>query len=198
MNYLDIDFPDDLAECFNGGAEFLTSIAITKNKQEVRNSNWNNARFKYNLMYKNCSENLYKKLQSFFLICNGRKIAFNFKDKNDYQIQNQVIGIGDGETKSFEIYKNYSYQELTFKRQIFKLKNTTILINNIEIDSQYFTVNNGILCFTDEKIPEIGDTITINADYYVIVRFDNDYLPITKHKHDCIELPDISLIEVKI
>ncbi len=198
MNYIDTNLPDDLSDCFSGGAEFSTEIAITKNKQEIRNSNWNNTRFRYNLLYKKCNEHIYEKLQSFFLICNGRKIAFNFKDKNDYQIRNQVIGTGDGETKTFEIYKNYSYKELSFKRRIFKLQNTTVSINDTKIDRKYYTIDDGILRFADDKIPEAGDAIAIDTEYYVIVRFDSDYLPITRHRHDCIELPDISLVEVRV
>ena len=80
MNYLDIDFPKELSYCFAGGAEFCTSLAIAKNKQEVRNDNWQYPCFKYNLLYKYCNNVLYNKLQSFFLICRGQKYSFNFLD----------------------------------------------------------------------------------------------------------------------
>lgn len=196
MNYLDVIFPEELSYCFDCCIDFLTSMAILKNKQEIRNQKWIEPRYKYNLIYKNCNERLYQKLNAFFLICKGKKNCFNFLDKNDCKIENQQIGVGNGETKDFNIYKIYSYENLSIQRNIYKTSNEVIYINNKIIDSDNYTIKDGILSFKDGFIPKEGDLIFIDCIFYVIVRFENDYLVVNR-KDNLIELQDVCLIEVR-
>ena len=196
MNYLDIDFPNELSYCFAGGAEFSTSLAIAKNKQEVRNDNWQYPCFKYNLLYKCCNTALCNKLQSFFLICKGQKYSFNFLDINDNIIQFQTIGTGDGKTAKFEIFKTYSYGGCSFNRRIYKTKNEQIFINGTKIATEQYSIDNGTLTFKDNYIPTNGSVISITATFFVIVRFCNDFLPIISNNSFSKELPDITLLEV--
>ena len=196
MNYLDIDFPSDLSYCFTGGAEFCTSLAIAKNKQEVRNNNWQYPCFKYNLLYKYCNNELFNKLQSFFLICQGQKYSFNFLDINDNNIQGQTIGTGDGETATFEIVKTYSYGNYSFNRRIYKTKNEQIFINGTKIAPQHYSIDNGVLIFDNTYIPSNGAIVSISATFFVIVRFCHDFLPIISNNAFSKELPDITLMEV--
>ena len=196
MNYLDIDFPKELSYCFAGGAEFCTSLAIAKNKQEVRNDNWQYPCFKYNLLYKYCNNVLYNKLQSFFLICRGQKYSFNFLDINDNIIQFQTIGTGDGKNTKFEIFKTYSYGGYTFNRRIYKTKNEQVFINGRKIATEKYSIDNGILTFKDDYIPADGAVISVSATFFVIVRFCNDFLPIISNNSFSKELPDIVLLEV--
>ena len=196
MNYIDIDFPDELSNFFSGGAEFSTSYSTLKNKQEVRNQNWQSPRYKYNLIYKNCSEKNYQTLQSFFLICGGKKTAFNFLDKNDNKILKQPIKCYKNDIKKYEIYKLYSYQNISFKRDIYKTKNEKIYINNQLIDDNKYIIEDNILSFNDNVNINENDVVSIDCNFYTIVRFDNDFLPVIRI-NNTIELPDISLIEVK-
>ena len=91
MKYIDIDFPDELYEYFSGGAEFSTSISTMKNKREIRNRNWDGPRFRYKLQYKECNDEIYRQLHSFFILCGGSEMAFNFVDKNDCKLENQIL-----------------------------------------------------------------------------------------------------------
>ena len=197
-NYLDIDFPHHLSRLFTGGAEFSTAIATIKNKQEVRNQNWQNPRFKYKLMHKYCNKKLFEELKTFFLICGGCKNSFNFNDKTDNRIEKQTIAIGDGITKEFQIYKNYQYQNYNFKRNVYKVSNTKVFINDNELQSGDFYVKNGTLVFTDEKVPQSGDVIKIDTNFSVIVRFDTDFFNASQKDFGTIEMQDMSLIEVVI
>ena len=197
MNYLDIDFPEELSVCFSGGAEFATTISKLSNKQEICNQNWQNPRYKYKLEYKTCNEKVYEKLQTFFLICKGCGTAFNFLDVNDFKIDNQQIGIGDGNNCEFQIYKNYAYGSYSFKRQIFKVKNINVFLNNEKINDENFVINNGSLVFNKNAAPVKNSVITIDAVFYVIVRFENDFLPAIK-KRQSFELPDLCLVETSL
>lgn len=198
MKYIDIDFPQELSRCFNGGAEFSTSIAITKNKQEIRNKNWFFPRYKYTLQYKYCNKEIFQKLQSFFLICNGSEMCFNYLDNTDYTLNNEIIAVSNGINTSYQIYKTYSYNNKVFQRKITKIKNANIYINNSLLDTDKYNINNGIITFINSYIPEKNSIISITAIFYVIVRFDIDFLPVAQKQFNSVELPDISLIETNI
>ena len=198
MKYIDIDFPIELSKCFSGGAEFSTSIALMANKNEVRNKNWIYPRYKYNLQYKFCNVNIFNKLKSFFLLCNGSELSFNYLDSADNKLQNEVISIADGSTHSFQIYKNYSYTNRTFRRKIYKVKDEKVFINNIEVEKNKYEIVNGVIKFTDDVEINNEDAISITATFYVIVRFNIDYLPVLQKNFNSFELPDISLIETNI
>ena len=198
MNYLDIDFPQKLTSFFSGSTEFSTSIAVSKNKQEIRNQNWQNPRNKYNLTFKYCNKKVFEELKSFFLICGGCKYSFNFEDKTDNKIEQQVIGVGDGTTKEFQIYKNYQYQNYNFKRNVYKVYNTKVFINDNEIQNGDFYINNGTLIFPNDKIPSNGDVIKIETNFSVIVRFENDILTSSVKDFGTIEIEKLSLIEANI
>ena len=197
MNYLDIDFPEKLSFCFSGGPEFATIIACAKNKQETCNQIWNNPRYRYNLSYRTCNKEIYKQLINFFLICKGQSTAFNFLDKNDNKINRQQIGVGDGQNLKFQIYKTYTYENYTYERPIFKVKNVKVFINNKQIQDEDFTIKNNILLFNDNIIPPAGHVISIDATFFVIVRFEQDFLPVT-YKSQSVELSEICLVETSV
>ena len=198
MNYLDIDFPSKLTQFFGGTTEFSTAIAVSKNKQEIRNQNWQNPRNKYNLTFKYLNKKAFEEVKSFFLICGCCHSSFNFEDKTDNKIEEQTIGIGDGIKKEFQIFKNYAYNNQNFKRNVYKVSNTKVFINNNELQSGDFYVNNGTLIFPDDKIPASGDIISIDTNFSVIVRFENDILSSSIKDFGTIEIEQLSLIETSI
>lgn len=196
MNYLDVNFPIELNEYFSSETEFSTSKAILKNRNELRNINWEEPRKKYKLIYKNLNIKNYQKLQSFFFICQGCYHSFNFFDKNDNQIELQKIATADGQTTDFEIFKNYSYDNLSIKKRIYKTTNEKVYINNNLVNNYKYTIHDGIISFYQQYVPKMNDVITIKCNFYIIVRFENDTINITK-KNNTIEIENLSLVEVK-
>lgn len=96
MAFHEIRFPDDISYGSNGGPEFSTDIIITQGGFEQRNSNWANARAKYNVAHGVKTETQLAELIAFFRARKGRAHGFRFKDWTDYQITGQVIGTGNG------------------------------------------------------------------------------------------------------
>ena len=125
-------------------------------------------------------------------------MSFNYLDSADNKLQNEVISIADGNTHSFQIYKNYSYSNRTFRRKIYKVKDEKVFINNIEVEKNKYEIVNGVIKFTDDVEINNEDAISITATFYVIVRFNIDYLPVLQKNFNSFELPDISLIETNI
>ena len=196
MKYINIDFPDELYEYFDGGAEFSTSIALMKNKKEIRNRNWDSPRFKYKLRYKQCNNSIYEKLHSFFILCGGSEIAFNFIDKNDSKLENQILESNN--SNCYSIVKSYINNNYSFNRNIYNIRNEQVFINNTPITKENYTITQNNLIFNEEIKISNSDIVSINADFAVIVRFNCDFLPVSRKNFNIIELPDIELVEVLI
>ena len=200
MKYIDIDFPDELYEYFSGGAEFSTSISTMKNKREIRNRNWDSPRFRYKLQYKECNDEIYRQLHSFFILCGGSEIAFNFVDKNDCKLENQILpkDTFSNNDNQFLIVKTYSYQQQSFNRNVYNVRNEEVFINGNKLSQEQYAIQQNPLTINNEIQINQNDVVSINADFAVIVRFDCDFLPVKKKSFNAIELPDISLIETLI
>ena len=93
--------------------------------------------------------------------------------------------------------KNYSYGNYTFQRQLFKVKNVKVFVNDSMINEDNFTIKNGCLKFNTDAIPQKNSIVSIDAVFYVIARFDNDFLPTNKKKQS-INLPEICIVETNL
>ena len=195
MKHIDINLPIELCRCFGNEIEFSTSISKTKNNQEIRNSNWQEPNFRYKLLYNNCSQKLYEKLKSFFIICRGKEKSFVFFDVNDNEIKSQILGKGDGEKTKFQIFKIYAYDNYYYERKINIVKNVKIYQNNLLINPNKYTITDGIITFLQP--PENGNIISIDATFYIKARFDNDNFNVIQKTFNNVEISDISIVEVK-
>ena len=195
--HLDIDFPSELSNFFSSSIEFSTSVATIKNKQEVRNGNWLKPRNKYTLQYKYCTQQTFEKLKTFFLICKGREKTFNFLDATDNKLCNQVLAIANENQTEFKIIKTYNYNGFTAYRDIFRLKNVHVFVNNTEVGAENFVIQDNILKFMNYEIKQ-NDIISIDATFYVICRFDSDCMSASSRQFNSVELPEITLLETNI
>ena len=195
--HLDIDFPIELSSYFSASIEYSTSIATIKNKQEIRNSNWLKPRNKYTLQYKYCTQQIFEKLKTFFLVCKGCEKTFNFLDITDNKLCNQMLGIANENQTEFKIIKTYNYNGFTACRDIFRLKNARVFVNNTEISAENFIIQDNILKFVNYEIKQ-NDLISIDGTFYVICRFDNDCITASSRQFNSVELPEITLLETNI
>ena len=167
-----------------------------KNKQEICNQNWQNPRYKFTLAHKTCTQQNFQKLQNFFLICKGQGTAFNFFDVSDHFL-NQQIGIGNGITNTFTIYKTYFFEKYAYKRNIYNIKNVKIYVNNQLVENNYYTINKNELLFINNYIPEQNSIIAIEGIFYITARFENDVLQYI-NKNQYIDIENLSIVETQI
>ena len=64
-------------------------------------------------------------------------------------------------------------------------------------EEEKYSITDGTITFADDNIPQINDYIYIDCNFYTIVRFSNDFLPVIRKSNNLFELPDITLIEVQ-
>ncbi len=197
-SFHEVRFPEDIAYGSSGGPEYSTDIVITASGYEQRNINWQDARAVYNVAHGVKTSAQLDTLLAFFRARKGRAYAFRFKDWGDYSASSQQIGIGDGETTSFQLLKTYSSGGITQVRDIKKPVDNSvdIYVNSVLITSG-LTVDNtsGIVTFT--SAPEEGAIITANFEFDVPVRFDTDRLSASLDSYGVHSWNDIPLVEVR-
>jgi uncharacterized protein (TIGR02217 family) len=198
MKFLDIKFPDSIASSSSGGPEFSTSIATMQNKNENRNANWQQPRFRYQLSSAIKSKMDYEMVKSFFLICKGREFSFRFKDFADYKIEKQFLAQVEEGVREIQVFKSYAIGSLSYKRKITKIvpNSLELLIDSNVLGGNDFTIdyNTGIITLKDNITT--NSKLYISCEFDVQVRFDADNLLASFQNAYSISLPEISLIEV--
>lgn len=87
---------------------YSTTVVTTVSGHERRNANWAAARGKWNVAHGLKKREQVAALIAFFRARRGRAYGFRFKDWTDYQALAQLIGQGDGATKTFQLAKAYA------------------------------------------------------------------------------------------
>lgn len=72
MKFIETQFPSDISYGATGGPTYSTDVVTTFSGHEQRNSNWKNARAKYNISTGVKTEEQWQALISFFRDCKGK------------------------------------------------------------------------------------------------------------------------------
>jgi uncharacterized protein (TIGR02217 family) len=196
-NFSEERFPTDIAYGAVGGPEFSTDIVTTTSCKESRNANWVNARIRYHITYGVRNNTSLEQLISFFRSMKGRALAFRFKDWTDYQAQNQLIGYGNGESRSFQLVKTYTCGVECNTRKIIKpVPGSVTAYKNGRACATEVDHTTGIITF--DVPPKTGERITAKFEFDIPARFDCDHLPVSIETYNKITCNDIPIVEVKI
>jgi|SanBayMetagenome_1026888.scaffolds.fasta_scaffold00351_4 uncharacterized protein (TIGR02217 family) len=186
-----------------GGPQFSTTIIVLGSGYEQRNSNWSEARSKWQIGDRIYSRSELNYLINFFRGVRGAATGFRFKDWSDYQGINELIGVGNGWQKEFQLRKTYTINDQSSTRNIKKPVSgkTTIsvagtpVIRGVSVDT-----TTGIITFTS---PPTGN-ITASFEFDVPVRFEQDKFD---HRFDAADpstgealfyVSTLSVVEIKI
>ena len=199
--FYEINFPENISIKSKYYIEYNTNINKSKNGREQRISNTEEPLLYYNIVSGIKTKDDIDSIIKLFKLVKGRAIGFRFKDWLDYSVKNQTIGIGDGETKEFQLIKSYTTalndENITHIRKITKPVKSTVDIfvngvnynNNLNID-----YTSGKIVFNNPVA--INEVITANFEFDVPVRFDNDTLEISMRNVNSGELNNIKLVEI--
>lgn len=199
--FYEINFPENISIKSKYYIEYNTNINKSKNGREQRISNTDEPLFYYNIVSGIKTKDDIDSIIKLFKLVKGRAIGFRFKDWLDYSVKNQTIGIGDGETKEFQLIKSYTTalndENIIHIRKITKpVKSTVdIFVNGVNYN------NNLNIDYTSGKVVfdnpvAINEVITANFEFDVPVRFDNDTLEISMKNVNSGELNNIKLVEI--
>ena len=206
MGFDNVRFPLSISRGLSGGPERRTDVVMSASGHEERNARWADSRRSFNVGYGVKSVDDLQSVISFFEERRGRLYAFRFKDYTDFKsclptqmitAADQVIGTGDGVTKTFQLTKTYGTVRPWVRTIVAPVAGTVIAaVNGTPTSAFIVDVNTGLLSFNADQIPSVGAIITAGFEFDVPVRFDTDKIKINLSQFQAGEIPDVPLIEV--
>ncbi|MBN9259464.1 MAG: glycoside hydrolase family 24 [Alphaproteobacteria bacterium 64-6] len=212
MSFHEIRFPTAISRGATGGPERRTDVVALGSGHEERNSRWADSRRSYNAGYGVKTLDDLHAVIAFFEERRGRLYGFRWKDHADFRscppsiapsALDQPIGVGDGETSTFQLCKRYGSTHAPWSRRIAKPVVGSILV---AVDGEPLIVDThvtvdpttGTLTFAPEHIPAEGAVITAGFEFDVPVRFDTDKLEVSLQGFSHGAIPSIPIVEVRL
>ena len=201
----DVLYPLALGRDSGVSPEFSTAIVLTASGHERRNSQWSDARLRFDVGPGIRSEGELGILLQFFRARRGAARGFRLPDPFDFSsngmtgtptMMDQVIGTGDGLRATFQLAKSYGPAPDPQVRPITRPRPDTILISIDGAPSADWTLEaGGKIVFT--AAPAAGATIRAGFLFDVPVRFAEDRLDITGAAFAAGEAPSVPLVEIR-
>lgn len=208
MAFHEVQFPTNISYGVVGGPERRTYIKESTSGYEHRNQVWQNSRRVYNAGYGIKSiDDLYT-VSEFFEERRGQFHGFRFKDWLDFKscgftetpaFDDQLIGTGDGTTRTFQLKKIYGSAYDPWTREIKKPVSGSVVIgvNGSAVGSGWTVdTTTGIVTFT--TAPTNTHPVTAGFEFDVPVRFNFDLLQSSIVAYNNGEIPDIQIIEIRV
>jgi len=210
MGFHEVRFPANLSFGSVGGPERRTEIVTLANGFEERNTPWAHARRRYDAGVSMRSLDDVETLIAFFEARQGQLNGFRWKDWSDYKsgpasrdvdYEDQIIGVGDGDTAQFQMCKTYRSGEQSYCRPIVKpvLGTVKVGIQHIPLtETIHYTVDydTGVLTFLE--IPDEDAQITAGFEFDVPVRFDTDRIQTSVASFQAGDVPNVPIVEVRV
>jgi len=207
MAFDEVQLPLRVRYGASGGPQFLTEIVTIQGGFERRNQTWSQARRRYDARTGVVTANDASILLAFFQARAGRARGFRLKDWADFtsardgksvpQVSDQLIGVGDGTRKIFQLVKAYGSGGVSVMREIKKpvTGSVRVAVNGTEYMTGWSVdTSTGVVTFAQAQA--VGAQVTAGFAFDVPVRFDTDRLTLTSDDSNLVET-DIPLIEVR-
>lgn len=210
MSFHEIRFPLDISLGASGGPERRTEIITLGSGREERNTPWAMSRRRFNAGLGLRKLDDVHALIAFFEARHGRLYGFRWRDRTDWKscppsasvaANDQVIGTGDGERRTFQLLKTYLSGEASYTREIVKPVAGSVLVEvsgapmeegeNFNLDA-----TSGVITFS--LPPATGAVVKAGFEFDVPVRFDTDFLDINLAAFEAGSIPDIPVIEIRL
>jgi len=201
----DVLYPLALGRDAGVSPEFSTSISVTASGHERRNSHWADARLRFDVGPGIRSEGELGVLIEFFRARRGAARGFRLSDPFDCSSHgmtgtplpdDQLLGLGDGHTATFQLAKHYGSGSEPQVRQITRPRADSVRVAVNGVETTGFSVQPGGKV-TLSVAPPAGAQVTAGFLFDVPVRFAEDRLDITGAVFAAGEAPSVPLVEVR-
>jgi uncharacterized protein (TIGR02217 family) len=157
---------------FRANPVWKTTVVQAANGREIRNAAWSDPIMQYDFSYNNLPIEDARALAAFFHGRRGRQRAFLLKAYDDYELESEAIGTGNGVLTQFQAIKTYDAVN-PWVRTIRHIKNgtLTVTVNGVPATVASYSSTGMITLAT----PPAGSAIVrATCEYYVPVRFNVD------------------------
>jgi uncharacterized protein (TIGR02217 family) len=200
--FADVLFPIALGREASVEPGFATSVVTTASGAEQRNSEWADARMRYDAGPGVRSEAELAALIAFFRARCGAAQAFRFTDPFDNSSAgmsgvpapaDQPLGTGDGARTDFPLVKIYGGQERRITRPV--AGTVRVAVDGVERSTGWTLVERGVVSFAEP--PPAGAEVRAGYRFDVPVRFAEDRLSVSRATFAAGEAPSVPLVEVR-
>lgn len=183
IEILDMQLDENVERGAKGGPMFKTDIQSLDNGREFSNRRWQYPLHRFNVGYGDSGglrPEDWADLKATFMNAEGRAYGFLFKDWSDYSATDVVLGTGNGATTAFQTRKIYTKGSLTKYRKITRVKSDTLVVkdNGSTVSGSDYTLNASTGLITFDVAPLNAHSITASYEFYVPVRFEEDFFEI--------------------
>jgi uncharacterized protein (TIGR02217 family) len=198
----DVRFPIALGREASVEPSFSTSVVTTANGAEQRNSEWADARLRFDAGPGIRSEAELQALIGFFRARRGAAIGFRFEDPFDHSSNgmtgapgagDQLLGIGDGTRTAFPLVKHYGTQQRRITRPV--PGSVRVSVGGVERVGGWSLAPMGAIRF--EAAPPAGAEVHAGFLFDVPVRFAEDRLTFSRATFEAGEVASVPLVEVR-
>ncbi|HEV2866046.1 MAG TPA: DUF2460 domain-containing protein, partial [Allosphingosinicella sp.] len=198
----DVRFPIALGREASVEPTFSTAIVTTASGAEQRNSEWADARLRFDAGPGMRGEAELRTLIAFFRARRGAAVGFRFQDPFDHssspsggppEAADQRLGEGDGERTELALVKSYGDQVRRITRPV--AGSVRVAVGGIERVSGWTLGEKGVVAF--DVPPGDGAEVTAGFRFDVPVRFAEDRLSLSRATFAAGEIPSVPLIEVR-
>ena len=198
----DVLFPIALGREASVEPAFSTAIVETAGGAEQRNSEWADARLRFDAGPGIRGEAELAELIAFFRARRGAAKAFRFRDPFDFSSNgmggepgatDQLLGTGDGTRTDFALVKDYDGQERRITRPV--SGSVRVSVDGVERVGGWTLGLKGVV--TLDEPPAAGAAVRAGFRFDVPVRFEEDRLEVSRATFLAGEAASVKLIEVR-
>jgi uncharacterized protein (TIGR02217 family) len=198
----DVRFPIALGRAASVEPGFSTAIVTSAGGAEQRNSDWADARMRFDAGPGVRGEAELETLIAFFRARRGAAVGFRFEDPFDHSSSgmtaspgaaDQLLGTGDGERTDFALVKRYGSQLRRITRPL--AETVRVSVAGEERVSGWTLGPLGTVRF--DAPPAAGAIVRAGFRFDVPVRFAEDRLSVSRTTFAAGEAPSVPLIEVR-
>jgi len=207
-SFHEVGFPLAIAFHSTGGPGRRTEIVTLGSGHEERNAVWAGSRRRYDVGSGIRTLDDLSAVIAFFEARAGRLHGFRFRDFADGRscapgatpaATDQVLGLGDGATRVFQLRKAYGDTAASYVRDIVKpvAGSVAVAADGVALAGG-FTVDAATGLVTFGTAPAENVALTAGFLFDTPVRFDTDQLSINLANFSAGEIPSIPLVEIAI
>lgn len=176
MSFLDVRFPESVSRGTAGGPEFSTAVAEAQSGDEARNARRLMPLCRYDAAVGVRNQAQADAVRNLFMVARGRQHLFRFKDWQDFQLVDGVIGTSDGVITTFQLVKVYTVGAYSLTRTLSLPVSGTLTVkrNGSTVSGWTCNYSTGLVSFS---VAPAAGVISASCHFDVCTRFDTDYLP---------------------
>ena len=177
--------------------EFSSIVKTAVNGAETRIALWSSPRWHFKLKYELLRDDAtaeLKTLAGFFLQRQGQFDSFLYVDPDDNTVSGQILGQGDGNTKSFTCLRNFG----GFLEPVGMVNGSlpmSFAVSGQTLAASAYSVSGNQVTFA--QAPASGQSVTGSFSFYFRVRFAADTADFEQFMHQLWQLQSCELVSVK-